>query len=205
MNSPFQPRKSHYTPLPRTSADSELSNLIEDIEYTSEQLDGGTSVHRGSGILGIKGIKLSFRTTPIARLLGLVSLIFSLTTLIISGIRLGHANHGDWRWKNQNQRFMGPIIAFTSFDMFVHLVAVICFILSRHLHFTIISTDSASSDAQQIWSSKGGSEDTSKMAKLAYLVEAFIIVTLMIGLFVDMATHRISGLVADQFFGWTTM
>jgi len=179
-----------------------LSNVVEENEDTPLYLNERPTTDDESE-LGMTGVDVHYRLPQIGRLLPVFSVGLSILTLIVEAVRLG-ANTENWRNRERHQ-LIAPIVAFSSFDILVHLIVILYFVLSRIFHFTIVSTKplSTHAGASRGRRSKQG-HGFRLMITAAYLVETFIIILFVIGLPIDLGTHM-PGKVIGQIFGWLTV
>lgn len=197
MASPNHSNTARYQPLPRMS--EEIYGVSEENENSSRNRNEGQSMLHGYNFQGDQNnsVNLAFSALPFSRLFIAASLCLSFATLIMEGWRLDLANHGGlYFYRDGMREFIAPIIAFCSFDIAIHLIIIFYFILKRFCHLEIVSTRSSpTKQPHQL-----------PTMLVAYFLEMFIAVMLLVGLALDLRyTYRIPGRLGAQVCGWIAL
>lgn len=201
MSSPLKTNKTRYSLLPRASMDSHLSNVTEEDTPPARIEDTSSLLHSEEDRFQGYRVKLDTRWVP--WLLRVLSFGLSVTTLIVESIRLHKSNRGNWRYNTGNAKFIAPIIAFLSFDILIHLTVIPYYILSQYFYFEVIFSEHASIHVRGPQASNRAPQHPRVLDILIYLLEGFIVFTLVLGLFLDLggAAGKPGELIA-QLCGW---
>lgn len=194
------PPTTRYKSVPRTA--EETYDVIEEIAPSPSHSNSNVRSRFMLHELGLQGDSyetVTFSAIPFSGLILIASVLLSLATLIIQayrlelGMRLGHT-----RYRDGMREFIVPVLAFCSFDVLIHSIVLIYFLLKRFCHVALVSTRPISL--------KQGYELPTVFISLKYLVEVFTVIMLFFGLLLDLRyTYRIPSRQAAQICGWIAL
>lgn len=200
-----QTNKARYSLLPRTSVDSHLGNVTEEETPLVSQVRASVPTHQ----LSSKCWKITFKTAWIPWILQGIAFVFSVATLAVECKRMVQATRwGRYRYQTGNRQFIAIIIAFLSFDILIFLIAALYFVFKHFFHISLKSTKRSSTQTRgpSALSSEEIPETSRVGVTIAYLLETFIIVSLIVGMGIELGcTPKIPWQVASQILGWCTM